>query len=104
MNEVESNVYRSEDAGESWHTVKGVPDGSMLEMTLHPYDNNRAFIISNENTHWKTKDRGATWQEFHTESQASLFRQALHFHAGDPDRILFNAMDCRGIFCEETVR
>jgi len=96
-------VYRSEDAGESWKPVSSVPQGNLLELQMHPYDNKRAYIITEDKTHWKTKDRGKTWEEFKTDSFASIFRTALTFHAGDPDRIIFNAMDCTGIFCEETV-
>jgi hypothetical protein len=96
-------VWRSDNAGEDWEKVSAVPEGKMLEITMHPYDPKRAYIISFENTHWKTKDRGETWEEFHTDSPASVFRGALTYHAGDPDRIIFNGMDCSGIFCEEVV-
>lgn len=98
------DVYRSEDAGVSWAKVSGVPEGKMLETKMHPYDNKRAYIITDERSHFLTKDRGETWEEFYTDAQASLFREALLFHARDPDRIIFNGMDCTGIFCEELVR
>jgi hypothetical protein len=97
-------VYRSTDAGVKWEKVSDVPPGKVLEMTMHPYDNKRAYIITNEKSHWMTKDRGETWDDFYTDSLASLFREALTFHAGDPDRIIFNGIDCTGIFCEELVR
>ena len=101
--EIESNVYYSEDAGETWETARGVPPGKMLELSMHPFDNQRAYIITPEATHWKTEDRGKTWTGFFTDAEPTLFREALVYHAGDPDRILFNAMDCAGIFCEELV-
>lgn len=97
-------VYRSTDAGVSWDKVTAVPAGELLEMTMHPYDNERAYIITDKRSHWMTKDKGEHWEEFYTDAQASLFRAALTFHAGDPDRIIFNGMDCTGIFCEELVR
>jgi hypothetical protein len=97
------NVYRSDNAGEDWALVKGVPKGKLLELAMHPFDKKRAYIITNERTHYKTDDRGKTWEEFTTDTQASIFREALTFHGGDPDRIIFNAMDCTGIFCEEKV-
>ena len=96
-------VYRSEDAGGSWKPVSSVPEGELLELQMHPFDNKRAYIITEKKTHWKTANRGETWEEFKADSLASIFRQALTFHAGDPDRIIFNAMDCTGIFCEEVV-
>jgi hypothetical protein len=101
---ISHNVYRSEDAGVSWEMVRGDMEGRLLELSMHEYDRKRAYIISNENTHWRTDDRGKTWEPFQTAAQASIFRQALTYHAGDPDRIIFNAMDCTGIFCEELVR
>ena len=96
-------VYRSENAGETWEKVKQVPEGKLLEISMHPYDNKRAYIITTERSHWMTKDRGKNWEEFYTDSQASIFRMALTYHATDPDRIMFNGMDCTGIFCEELV-
>ncbi|KAF7854714.1 hypothetical protein EAF04_010283 [Stromatinia cepivora] len=98
---VDAVVWRSADAGETWKKIDAVPAGKMLEISMHPYDPKRAYIITSERSHWATKDRGEHWEEFHTESQASIFRPALGYHGTDPDRILFNAMDCTGIFCEE---
>ncbi|KUJ08524.1 Oligoxyloglucan reducing end-specific cellobiohydrolase [Mollisia scopiformis] len=73
----------------------------MLELVMHQFDKKRAYIITSDNTHYMTKDRGESWQEFGAASQASIFREVLTFNAGDPDRIIFNAMDCAGIFCDE---
>jgi hypothetical protein len=102
--ELDRNVYRSEDAGVTWDLVDGVPQGKLLELTMHPYDHDRAYIITTETTHYRTSDKGKSWQEFSSDAQATIFREALTFHAGDPDRIIFNGMDCTGIFCEEMVR
>ena len=95
------NVYRSDNAGETWGVVDAIPKGRLLEISMHPFDKKRAFIITNDKSHWMTKDRGETWKEFYSESQASVFREALTYHAGDPDRIIFNGMECTGFFCEE---
>lgn len=97
------DVYRSEDAGVNWDKVKGGPEGKMVDMVMHTYDKTRAYIISEEKVHWQTSDRGKTWTEFKADSIASAFRNPLEFHADDPDRIVFNAMDCTGFFCEELV-
>ena len=77
--------------------------GRMLELVMHQFDKKRAYIITDADKHYMTKDRGESWQEFRAGSQVSFFREALNFHGGDPDRIIFNAMDCAGIFCEELV-
>lgn len=100
---INHNVYRSDNAGADWGLVKGVPQGKMLEIVMHPHDKKRAYIITNSLTHYKTDDRGKTWEDFTTDSHASIFRDALSFHGTDPDRIIFNAMDCTGIFCDELV-
>jgi hypothetical protein len=100
---ISHNVWRSDNAGEDWGVVEGVPEYKLLELVMHPFDKKRAYIITNERTHYKTDDRGKMWEEFNSDVMASIFREALTFHAGDPDRIIFNAMDCTGIFCEELV-
>jgi hypothetical protein len=100
---ISHNVYRSDNAGEDWALVKDVPEGKMLELAMHPFDKKRAYIITNTKSHYKTDDRGNTWEEFTVDNLATLFREPLNFNGGDPDRIIFNAMDCTGIFCEETV-
>lgn len=97
-------VWRSADAGETWKKVDSVPEGALLELSMHPYDSKRAYIITSGMDHWSTKDRGEHWEKFYTDSKASAFRPALNYHAKDPDRIIFNAMDCTGLFCEEEVR
>lgn len=103
QDEIERAVYRSDDAGEEWKKVDKIPEKAALELLMHPYDNKRAYIITGGSTHWMTSDRGKSWKEFFTDAQPSYFRDALTFHAGDPDRIIFNGMDCTGIFCEELV-
>ncbi|PMD41536.1 Oligoxyloglucan reducing end-specific cellobiohydrolase [Hyaloscypha variabilis F] len=74
----------------------------MLELAMHPFDKKRAYIITNTKSHYKTDDRGNTWEEFTVDNLVTLFREPLNFNGGDSDRIIFNAMDCTGIFCEET--
>lgn len=98
---ISHNVYRSEDAGENWEMVTGGPQGKLLELVMHTVDKKRAYIITNDRTHYVSGDRGKTWEEFGADAQASIFRNVLEFHATDPNRIIFNAMDCTGIFCEE---
>lgn len=96
-------VWRSENAGEEWHKVRGPPEGKIRGATMHPFDNKRAYIITSEKKHWMTKDRGEHWEDFFSEALPSVFQPPLSFHAGDPDRIIFNGMDCTGLFCEEVV-
>jgi len=95
-----NDVYRSTDAGATWDKIDE-GKGKMLEISMHPFDKKRAYIITVEKTHYKTSDQGKTWEKFEADAQATIFNTALTYHAGDPDRIIFNAMDCTGIFCSE---
>lgn len=103
QDELARAVYRSDNAGEDWKKVDKIPEKAAVELLMHPYDNKRAYIITSGSTHWATNNRGESWEEFFTDAQPSYFREALTFHASDPDRIIFNGMDCTGIFCEELV-
>ena len=99
---VANDVYRSSDAGETWEKVKEVPEGKAYIVYMHFFDKNKAYILTKSNRHFQTHDRGKTWQPFESGAQTSIFRSdIMQFHATDPDRIIFNGMECQGIFCEE---
>lgn len=96
------NVWRSPDGGMTWNRVEEIPDGKAFALVLHEFDNNRAYILSESTSHWRTEDRGKTWKTFFTDSEFNIFRsEVFSFHATDHDRIIFNGMDCKGIFCDE---
>ncbi|KAK4170301.1 hypothetical protein QBC43DRAFT_295153 [Cladorrhinum sp. PSN259] len=98
----ENNVYRSEDAGVKWDRVDAVPKGEAWLFVMHDFDPKRAYILTEGSEHFRTSDRGKTWQKFDSDAELSMFRgDILQFNAGDPDRILFNGMTCQGIFCQE---
>lgn len=97
-----NTVYRSEDAGATWKRVEGVPDGEAYVLYMHFYDPERAYILTAGTEHYRTHDRGKTWDKFQTEAEMSLEQgDFLHFHADIPDRIIFNGAVCKSIFCEE---
>ncbi|KFA78131.1 hypothetical protein S40288_01373 [Stachybotrys chartarum IBT 40288] len=98
----ERNIYRSDDAGFSWSNVSSIPDGKAAVMYLHQFEPKTAFVLTEGTKHYKTEDRGETWSEFETDNMPSAFQpEILVFHASDPKRIIFNGMDCDGIFCDE---
>lgn len=98
----EGNVYRSADAGASWSHVDAVPEGKAVLLIMHSFDPKMAFILTAGGSHYKTTDRGDSWTKFSTKSPPTKFQpQVLSFHADDPNRIIFNGMDCKGIFCDE---
>ncbi|KAI9846447.1 MAG: vacuolar protein sorting/targeting protein PEP1 [Thelocarpon superellum] len=96
------NVLRSSDAGENWIPVSGIPEGKARSIWQHPYDNQRAYVLSAGHEHWYTKDRGQSWDIFETAASPSPWREPLIFNAGDVDRIIFQAEACKSFFeCEE---
>jgi photosystem II stability/assembly factor-like uncharacterized protein len=98
----DNNVYRSDDHGEKWARVDAVPEGKAWLLYMHQFDSSRAYILTEGLTHFRTTDRGKTWDKFDSGAEMSMFRgDIMQFHATDPDRILFNGMVCQGILCQE---
>jgi len=97
----DNNVYRSDDGGETWGAVKDVPDGKAYVLLMHEHDPKRAYIVTQGTEHYRTADRGKSWQKFKSIAEPDFERpDILQFHAGDPDRIIFNGLKCKGIMCE----
>jgi photosystem II stability/assembly factor-like uncharacterized protein len=95
-------VYRSDDAGAKWERVDSIPDGKAWLLKMHEFDSNRAYILTEGTHHFRTSDRGKTWDKFDSGAEMSMFRNdIMQFHASDPDRVIFNGMVCQGIFCQE---
>lgn len=96
------NVWRSPDGGQTWALVEGVPEGKSSTLYMHEFDNKRAYILTESTTHYRTEDQGKSWTTFFTDAEYDFLRpDVFNFHATDPDRIIFNGMDCKGIFCDE---
>ena len=98
-------IWRSSDAGATWEKAQDIEHDKAFALVMHEYDPDRAYILTRGNLHWKTKDKGKTWDTFFTNAYTSDRREFgwLSFHAADPDRIIFYGMDCESIFCEELV-
>lgn len=99
----DNNLWRSDDAGATWKQVADIPEGETFMLFMHEYDPSRAYVITQGLQHYRTEDKGKTWQVFMTDAEMSIFRpDVLTFNAGDPDRIIFNGMDCQGlVYCDE---
>lgn len=97
-------IYRSSDAGEKWAKVSAIPDGTAWSLVMHPFDKKRAYVLTENMAHYRTEDRGETWEEFRTASSPDRrLENPLSFHAGNKDSIILNAQDCMmGIYCEQT--
>ena len=98
-------IWRSSDAGATWKKAEGIEHDKAFALVMHEFDPDRAYILTRGNLHWKTEDKGETWDTFFTNAYTSDRREFgwLSFHAADPDRIIFYGMDCESIFCEEVI-
>ncbi|KAI8944960.1 hypothetical protein F4801DRAFT_598607 [Xylaria longipes] len=98
-------VWRSADGGVTWDKAQGIDHEKSFALIMHKYDPDRAYVLTLGNVHWKTADKGKTWEEFYTNAYTSDFDYTINnwmvFHADDPDKILFTGMECEGFFCEE---
>ncbi len=91
---VEGLVYRSTDAGKTWDKVTDIPANEAARLVMHEFHPERAYVMTDGITHFRTEDRGKTWKPFLTDAEMSMFQpDVLTFHATDPDRIIFNGMD-----------
>jgi len=95
-------TYQSRDAGVKWVPITE-SKGAVLEVLKHPYNNQMAVIVGDEDEHWITGDQGKTWNVFSVPLPATLSRPAINFHATDASRMLFTAADCKGILCRDSV-
>ncbi|KAI8370594.1 uncharacterized protein BYT42DRAFT_617135 [Radiomyces spectabilis] len=89
------NVWRSDDLGKKWSSVKDIPDNEAHFIYEHPFDNNKAYILGKHTHHWKTSDRGATWQPFETPVEPAASYPHLAFHAERSNYVLFTGFKCK---------
>ncbi|EFX03545.1 vacuolar protein sorting [Grosmannia clavigera kw1407] len=99
---VDGVIFRSVDAGSKWDKVAAIPAQEASRLIMHDFDPTRAYVMTEGVVHYRTDDRGKTWQTFFTDAEPSLFQSdLLVFHAHDPNRIIFNGMDCIAGSCIE---
>lgn len=113
-------VWRSEDEGRTWKVIEDVPRGDAFSVIEHPFDNrvvciflhfpthviavlrfilSQAFILSKGTTHYRTLNRGQTWQSFKVESPPVAGTASLTFHAR-PNRwdwIMYTGQQCESL-------
>ncbi|WFD30491.1 vacuolar protein sorting/targeting protein PEP1 [Malassezia sp. CBS 17886] len=104
------DVYRSADEGKKWQRVDGPPPSAAALLVEHPHDSRQAYILSTGREHWRTTNRGASWQRFRTPDSPSLRAGSpLEFHADEKhyDYILYMGSKCsmwtplRGKVCHD---
>ncbi|KAF3919799.1 Sortilin [Dactylellina cionopaga] len=102
FDQTHGTVYRSDDSGASWGAISE-GKGKAYDLYQHPFDNKKAYILTIGETHYKTDDRGKTWEEWKSidlpsNRQAPL--PALNFHSGKgkSDYIILLAQVCEDAF------
>ncbi|GAA6014077.1 hypothetical protein JCM10207_000230 [Rhodosporidiobolus poonsookiae] len=91
------NIWRSIDEGRKWEIINGVPKGEAYVLLEHPGDKSMAFILTSSTTHYRTMNRGETWQSFTTPRAPSLGANTLSFHARKWEWILFTGQVCEDV-------
>ena len=119
------NVHISTDEGKEWKKVEGVPEGEAALFVEHPFDSRtvnrshitplyliaeavlfQAFILSKGKRHYRSTDRGQTWQPFNVPVPPAFMSEPLAFHA-DKQRsgyIIYQGTKCDLRSCLDMVR
>ncbi|KAH9832479.1 Oligoxyloglucan reducing end-specific cellobiohydrolase [Rhodofomes roseus] len=96
---IDGNVYVSQDEGKSWSRADGIPEGDASMVIEHPFDNSYAFVLTRGIYHYRTADRGRTWQGFEMPIPPALVGKPLSFHS-DPKK--YGYILYQGTFCQST--
>ncbi|CAH7670748.1 hypothetical protein PPACK8108_LOCUS5483 [Phakopsora pachyrhizi] len=94
---VSRQVWRSKDEGKTWSLVPTVPKGEAWILVEHGWDNRVAFILSKSNKHWRSINRGDSWQSFTTSDHPALGLSPLAFHSKKWNWILFTGRKCESL-------
>ena len=93
-------VWQSSNEGYSWQRILG--DNTYLGFLgfyMHPYAEDRAYLITSSTTVHYTKDRGQTWSQFTAPSGPNRFGLiALQFHPLESDWLIWTGTsgECNG--------
>ncbi|RIA92294.1 hypothetical protein C1645_765456 [Glomus cerebriforme] len=95
------DVWISNNAGASWEPVSGVPKNIAAALIEHKFSESHAYIITNDIKHYKTSDKGKTWQEFTTPITPAKNDQVLSFNYAREDYVLFRGTKCTDFECTD---
>ncbi|CCU97650.1 unnamed protein product [Malassezia sympodialis ATCC 42132] len=94
-------VYSSLDEGKTWAPIKGPAAGDVRFLIMHPYDSRQAYVLSSGLEHWRTSNRGQTWQRFQTpDPPTDRLSYPLDFHADEKhyNYVIFTGKRCENGF------
>jgi len=92
----EGHVYRSDDAGKSWRLFyagrfqqfgKGALNGYIPHISISPHDPSVIFFGTDQWGTFQSKDCGASWSQFNSNTSGWRSNVKIRFHPKDP-RIL----------------
>ncbi|PKY15605.1 Oligoxyloglucan reducing end-specific cellobiohydrolase, partial [Rhizophagus irregularis] len=92
--DLSGNVWISNNAGIDWDLISGVPKNTAAALIKHTFSEDRAYILTIGKTHYKTSDKGKSWQEFTTPIPPAKNVKVLSFHAHREDYLLFRGTKC----------
>ncbi|KAI8967795.1 hypothetical protein BDF20DRAFT_917392 [Mycotypha africana] len=106
LDAVSHTLYRSEDQGKQWDKVTAIADDEANFLYEHPFDSDRAYVIGKNKRHWRTTDKGKSWQEFNTPVEPAAVGPHLSFHAERSSYVLFTGFKCKlgswtGVDCHD---
>ncbi|KAF2099599.1 Oligoxyloglucan reducing end-specific cellobiohydrolase [Rhizodiscina lignyota] len=93
----DSEIWRTEAAGDKWEKIPDFPNGEPYFMLQHPTDKQVAVVLGRAKTSWITYDKGKTWKSFKTSEHPSQ-TVPIKFHAADSKRVLFQGMEICDFF------
>jgi hypothetical protein len=93
------DVYVSQDEGKSWARAEDIPKGIAMMVIEHPFDNQYAFVLTDGLTHYRTTDRGKSWQSFKMPVEPAFMSKPLSFHS---DKTKYGFILYQGTKCHST--
>ncbi|KAI8640138.1 hypothetical protein BD408DRAFT_445362 [Parasitella parasitica] len=106
LDATENTLYRSENQGKQWDKVKNIGQGEANFLYQHPFDSDKAYVLSKNKRHWKTTDKGKSWQEFASPVEPAAVGPHLSFHSERANYVLFTGFKCKlgswtGVDCHD---
>ncbi|KAK7024339.1 vacuolar protein sorting/targeting protein PEP1 [Paramarasmius palmivorus] len=93
---IAGDVWVSSDEGMNWKKATDIPSGKALMVIEHPFENQIAFVMTDGDTHYLTRDRGKAWKKFEMPAPMARTPKPLSFHSKNYEYILYQAMVCNG--------
>ncbi len=103
---INSNVYLTEDGGNSWNDISNpLPNSNISSLEFHPEDPDRMWVsfssYSPETNVYYSEDRGVSWTNISGSLPDSPCHQVI-YQAGHPDNCLYVATEVGVFYTDDT--